>query len=48
MTSKKQYAQLVKCIAEKNFSGAHKYLQAIVEAKVRTRIRLASKQPLFK
>lgn len=47
MRRNKKYSLFVKCVAEKNLSQAHKYLQQIVEGKLRNKIQKFAKEPLF-
>lgn len=41
-------AKFIMNVTSKNYSSAHKYLQAIVNDKIQTRIERATTSPLFK
>ena len=40
-------ANFIKCVAEKNYSEANKYLRQVIEAKLEARISKAIKPTLF-
>lgn len=44
---RKDLSNFIRHVTEKNYSAAHKYLQAVMEARLAERIKVAAKKPLF-